>query len=201
MLPEAKKLKLAQMFEYEAQVEEVKRDVKEFKEETRNMLSTYTTMVSAISNSVSPTFNIGVPTPAVVEQAKVDLDHFRPNVGPIDATQNLVKFLTESENDPHFALVKVRIQLEKELRRVLGKSLDAVLYPNRDVRYLSLAQLFNNFLIEYPAYEQLSTSFSVVVKVANAAAHGQNLDGAQIYDALQMGIRILGELKLLPDKS
>src|SRR5258706_14837807 len=58
MLPEAKKLKLGQLFEYEAKVKEIKQEVREFKEETRSTLSAYTSLVAAISNTVNQTVNV-----------------------------------------------------------------------------------------------------------------------------------------------
>jgi len=194
MLPEAKKLKLTQLFEYEAQVQEIKRDVREFKEETRNVLSAYTTMVSAVSNSVHQTFNLGTPSPAVVQQAKEELEAL-PSTAEASSTHSVVEFIEASNDDLQLALIKVRLEIEFELRRILGKPLVTALNLNRKIRYLSIDQMFNNFLIEYPDHSGLANSFSVVIKLANAAAHGHPLDGTQAFEAVKMGARIIELLK------
>ena len=73
MLPEAKKLKLGQLFEYEAKVKEIRQEVREFKDETRSTLSAYTSLISAISNTMNQTINVHLPGQAAVEQAKQEL--------------------------------------------------------------------------------------------------------------------------------
>lgn len=115
MLPEAKKLKLGQLFEYEAKVREIKQDVREFKEETRSTLSAYTSLVSAISNTVSQTINVHLPGQEVVNQARQDLKQAlikRPKGTPVE--DEVETFLESAGGDLHYALAKLRMQLERE---------------------------------------------------------------------------------------
>jgi uncharacterized protein YoxC len=46
LLPQAKKLKLGKLIEYEAKIDEVKKEVQEFKEETRQILSMQNTIIT-----------------------------------------------------------------------------------------------------------------------------------------------------------
>src|SRR5262245_1496256 len=74
MLPEAKKLKFGNVFEFEARVKELKHEVKELKNDTRMALATYSTLVSTISNAVSQTVNVHLPSPEEASKARLDLD-------------------------------------------------------------------------------------------------------------------------------
>src|SRR5579871_474336 len=147
MLPEAKKLKLGQLFEYEARVKEIKQDVRDFKEETRSTLSAYTSLVSAISNTVNQTINVHLPGQEVVNQAKDDLKHAlttpiegKPVEDEVDA------ILEAAGGDTHYALAKLRMQLERELRRTLKKRATVRSPEGGEIRYLSTRSLFNQFI-------------------------------------------------------
>jgi len=196
MLPEAKKLKLGQLFEYEAKVQEIKQEVKEFKEETRSTLSAYTTLVSAISNTVNQTINVHLPGQEVVNQAKQDLKQTlsaRAASTPIeDAVE---QFVEAAGGDSHYALAKLRMQLERELRRILSKRTVSD-SPNDDpARFLSTRTLFNQFIHAMPGYERVRSSFDYVLKVCNAAIHAQVVPEGHAYEALSMGVQLLSELR------
>jgi len=96
MLPEAKRLKLGKLFEYEVKVEEIKEEVKQFKEETRSTLSAYTSLISAISNTVSQTINVNLPSQAEASQAKEDLDETLKNKSSrSDLEEEIEQFLAQ----------------------------------------------------------------------------------------------------------
>jgi len=196
LLPEAKKIKFGQIFEYEAKVKEIKEDVKQFKEETRTTLLAYTTLVSAISNTVSQSINVNLPGSAEAIQAKEDLDttlSTREDHGKIE--DKVERFLAAEGNDVNYALAALRMRLEKELRRILDKSEDLLTGINQSPKYLSARSLFLEFSRHYPTYEGIQSSFDFVLKVCNAAIHGQYVPDKYASEALAMGFRMLDELR------
>jgi hypothetical protein len=196
MLPEAKKLKLGQLFEYEARVKEIKQDVRDFKEETRGTLSAYTSLVSAISNTVSQTINVHLPGQELVNQAKQDLKQTLAKRSQSEPVEDEVDaFVASAGGDLHYALAKLRMQLERELRRILKKRTVARSPDAGDTKFLSPRLLFNQFIEALPAYERIRTAFDYVLKVCNAAIHGQIVPEGHAREALSMGLQILSELR------
>lgn len=196
MLPEAKKLKLGQLFEYEAQVKEIKEDVKQFKEETRSTLAAYTTLVSTISNAVSQTVNVNLPGLAEANEAKQELEatlRTKPERSEIE--EKIELFLKAEDSDLNYALAGLRMQLEKELRRILGKRTETTFPAEENLKFLSARSLFSQFVTRYPAYRGMGSSFDYVLKICNAAIHGQFIPEGYAHEALSMGFKMLTELK------
>lgn len=196
MLPEAKKLKFGQLFEYEARVKEIKEEVKQFKDETRTTLAAYTSLVSAISNTVSQTVNVNLPGRGEVTQAKEDLDTtLKTKTVKSEIEGEIDQFLASEGNDLNYALAKLRMQLEKELRRILDKRPVSSLTSDRNTQFLSARSLFLQFIRQFPNYEGIEGSFDYVLKICNAAIHGQYIPENYAHEALSMGFRMLAELK------
>lgn len=196
MLPEAKKLKFGQLFEYEARVKEIKEEVKHFKDETRSTLAAYTTLVSAISNTVSQTINVNLPGRNEATQAKEDLDTtLKTKAGKSEIEEEIEQFLASEGNDLNYALAKLRMQLERELRRILDKHPKVSLTPSESTKFLSARSLFLQFVRQFPSYEGIEGSFDYVLKICNAAIHGQYIPESYAHEALSMGFRMLAELK------
>ncbi|MBI5557697.1 MAG: hypothetical protein HY885_08675 [Deltaproteobacteria bacterium] len=196
MLPESKKLKLGRLFEYEARVKEIKEEVKQFKDETRTTLAAYTNLVSAISNTVSQTINVNLPSRAEASQANEELDTtLKTKTAQTEIEEQIENFLVSEGNDLNYALAKLRMQLEKELRRILGKRLGTVSHIGEGTRFLSARSLFLQFIRQHPDYEGISSSFDYILKVCNAAIHGQYVSEGYAHEALTMGFRMLAELK------
>jgi hypothetical protein len=195
MLPEAKKLKLGQLFEYEAKVNEIKKEVREFKDETRSTLSAYTSLVSAISNTMSQTINVHLPSQAAVDQAKQELKEVLKTPAEDSGIDSKVEvFVASAGGDINYALAKLRMQLERELRRILGKRMVSGNPDVGNTKFLSARSLFNQFSDAYPEYERIQRSFDYVLKVCNAGIHGQSVPEGHAQEALHMGIQMLEEL-------
>ncbi|MFQ5481070.1 MAG: hypothetical protein ACE5DW_07305, partial [Thermodesulfobacteriota bacterium] len=54
--------------------------------------------------------------------------------------------------------------------------------------------LFIEFIEKYPEYTKMFGSYDYILKVSNAAIHGQKIDIEHAQEALQMGFLILDEL-------
>lgn len=196
MLPEAKKLKLGQLFEYEAKVQEIKQEVRAFKDETRNTLSAYTSLVSAISNTMNQTINVHLPGKAAVNEAKQELKEVLKTSAENSGIESKVEaFIASAGDDINYSLAKLRMQLERELRRILGKHPVLTNSDMGNTRFLSARSLFNQFSNAYPEYERIQKSFDYVLKVCNAGIHGQTVSEGHAQEALYMGIQMLEELK------
>lgn len=196
MLPGARKLKLGQLFEYEARVKEIKEDVRQFKEETRSTLSAYTALVSTISNAVNQTVNVNLPGRAEANEAKQELEttlKTKPERSEIE--EKIDVFLRDEFGDLNYALARLRMQLEKELRRILGKRTKTTFPVEEGLKFLSARSLFSQFVAQYPTYRGIGSSFDYVLKICNAAIHGQFIPEGYTHEALSMGFRILTELR------
>lgn len=196
MLPEAKRLKLGQLFEYEARVKEIKDEVRQFKDETRTTLAAYTSLVSAISNTVSQTITVNLPGRSEAAQAREDLDTTLKSKAPkSEIEEEIEQFLAAEGNDLNYALAMLRMRLERELRRILGKHTKVSLTSEQPTKFLSARQLFLQFIRQYPNYQGIEGSFEYVLKVCNAAIHGQYIPEGYAHEALSMGFRMLSEIK------
>ena len=196
LLPLAKKLKLGKLLDYEAKVNEIKNEVKEFKEETRQILSMQNTLINTVSNTINQNVNITLPGQSEIEEAKEELDSTIKEPTPNDKLEEEIdNFLASEGSDLNFALAKLRMDIEKELRRILAKRLDTDDPTKMKGKFLSARSLFREFIKQFPQYSGMYSSFDYILKICNAAIHGQNISQGHAHEALQMGFKMLDELK------
>jgi vacuolar-type H+-ATPase subunit I/STV1 len=196
LLPLAKSLKLGKLLEYEAKVDEIKNEVKEFKEETRQILSVQNNLINTVSNTISQNINITLPGYGEIEDAKEELDSaIKEPTSPKQLEDEIAEYLASEGSDLNFALAKLRIDIERELRRILIKRLDTQDPTKMKSKFLSVRSLFHEFTKLYPQYTGMHTSFDYVLKICNAAVHGQKISRDYSHEAMQMGFKILDELK------
>ena len=62
-------------------------------------------------------------------------------------------------------------------------------------RFLSVRSLFREFTKLFPEYTGMHGSFDYILKICNAAIHGQKISSGHAQEALQMGFKMLDELK------
>jgi hypothetical protein len=196
LLPFAKKLKLGKLLEFEAKVTEIKKEVKEFKEETRSILSMQNTLINTVSNTISQNINITLPGHGEIQDAKEELDRTIKEPTPQQQLEaEIAEYLASEGSDLNFALAKLRIDIERELRRILIKRLDTEDPTKMKGKYLSIRSLFREFTELYPQYIGMHSSFDYVLKICNAAVHGQKISQDYAHEAMQMGFKMLDELK------
>jgi uncharacterized protein YoxC len=196
LIPLAKKLKLGKIIEYEAKVVEIKKEVKEFKEDTRHILSMQNTLINTVSNTISQSINITLPGYGEIEEAREELDSTIEEPTPQDELEaEIDEFLKSEGSDLNFALAKLRMNIEKELRRILIKKLDTKDPSKLKAGFLSPRSLFRELVEVMPQYSGMQSSFDYVLKICNAAVHGQNMPRSYSQEALKMGFKILDELK------
>jgi len=198
LLPLAKKLKLGQLLEYESKISELKTEVKEFKEETRQILSMQNSLINTVSNTINQNINITLPGVKELEDAKKELNKTIKEPTPEDELEEKIsKFLYSEGSDLNYALAKLRMDIEKELHRILAKKIDFTSPLSNKNRFMSARALFGEFIKLFPQYSGMYSSFDYIVKVCNAAVHGQNVSQGHSHEALVMGFKMLDELKTI----
>ncbi|MCW8876614.1 MAG: hypothetical protein OQK04_19380 [Kangiellaceae bacterium] len=196
LLPVAKKMSIGKLLTYEREVAKVKEEVGELKTETREFLSLYSNMITAISNTVSQTVNVHLPGKEQVLEAKEKLNStLKDDDFPERIEDKLEAYLNESGYDVNFALARLRMELERILREILGKRTQTADPLTMKSRYLSARQLFRELVNQNPNYKELHSSFDYVLKVCNAAIHGQKISESHAHEAIYMGLKMLNEFK------
>lgn len=195
LLPLAQKLKLGKFLEYEAKVNEIKENVKVFKDEARQILAMQNAMIATVSNTLSQNINITIPGPREAKEAKEELNQtIEQPEEPSAIEAEIEAFLAAEGSDLNFALAKLRMEIERELRRILGEGTEIDPLRMRG-KFLTAGALFRRFIAKHPRYEGMGGSFDYVLKVCNAAIHGQRISEGQAHEALYMGLRMLDELR------
>ena len=195
LLPVAKKISFGKLLIFEREIGKVREDVTEFKAETREFLNVYSSMITAISNTVNQTVNVHLPGTAEAQEAKEELKSTLGDEGDqFGATDQLEEYLTQSGNDINFALARLRMDLERKLREILGKRTSTADPMSMKGNFLSARHLFRQFVDRYPKYEGMHSSFDYILKVCNAAIHGQQVFDGHGVEALYMGLKMLNEL-------
>lgn len=196
LLPLAKTLKLGKLLEYEAQVQEVKNDVREFRDEIRQQIILQSSLINTVTNTLSQNININLPGKNEIDEANRELANTLEDMpSELDLESEINQFLVSQEADLNLALAKLRMDIEKELRRILIKKLDTSDPTRIKGKFLSTRSLFNELISIFPKYKGMHQSFDYVLKICNAAIHGQKIPEGHAHEALQMGFKMLNELK------
>ena len=196
LIPLARKINIAKFVEYEAKVQEIKADVKEFKDDTRQLISIYNNLTNTISSTVNHSIIVNLPGRDELEAAREDLEEvIQERVEHSTIEEEVSKYLALGENDTNFALARLRMDIERELRRILGKRLTTDAPFDMKGNFLSARSLFRELTIRTPKYKSMRSSFDYILKICNAAIHGQSVPEGHAHEALHMGMRILDELR------
>lgn len=190
------------MLEFESKIEAIKTDVNEFKGEVRQLIQLQNNLISTVSNSLSQNINISVPGLKEAREAKEELDETIPESSKSETIEKKIEAYIAAEGlDTTFALAKLRIDLEKELRRILGMRTETQDPSKMKQGFLPAGPLFRKFIAKYPKYEGMGSSFDYILKICNAAVHGQIISEGHSHEALHMGFRMLDELSKINQNS
>jgi hypothetical protein len=202
LVPVAKKISLGKLLSFEKEVEKVRTEVKDFRTETKEFLTVYSNMISAISNTVKQTVNVHYhPDKGETQKAKESLEEVATSPEEEKTIEKeTLKFIESSGDDYNFALARVRMEIEKQLRDVLGKRTTTADPTQIKTGFLSARQLFSKFVERHPKYENMHYSLDYVLKVCNAAIHGQQVSEGHAHEAISMGLRIVEEIKAVAEK-
>lgn len=197
MLPFAQKLKLGKLIEFEAKVEAVQAEVDDVRTETRQLVSTLSAVATAISTSVKQSVVVNLPSEREARAARKEIDEAltHATAQAIEATDVSEYLLSRGDADVHFALARLRMDMEKQMRRILGRRLETSDPTRMKGRFLGARSLFNRLMSEKPRFRKMENSFYYILKVCNAAIHGQQISEDVALEAIGMGLRMLREFE------
>ena len=196
VLPFAQRVSLGKLIEFEAKVEKVQADVKEVRTETRELISTISVVANALSASMSQNVVVNIPNMGEAQEAREELSEaIEDDPDPSTHERNVQDYLEAGEADIHYALARLRMDLERELRRVLRERVKTDVPLSMQGRHLAARPLFRRLVSAVPRYKNMQSSFDYVLKVCNAAIHGQKISEGIALEAVDMGLRLLRELE------
>ena len=196
VLPFARRLRLGRFLEFEAKVEQVRAEVKDVRSETRELISIMSAVTNTISTSIDSSVVVNIPGQEEAEAAQSELTKALQH--PLEQSEqkrNVQEFIDAEESDVHYALARLRIDSERQLRRILGKRLESSYPIHMRGKFITARSLFRQLVSAVPRYESMQMSFEYMLKVCNAAVHGQRVPTEIAYEAIDMGLRILRELE------
>jgi hypothetical protein len=89
--------------------------------------------------------------------------------------------------------------MEQILRKILDKRVDLLESGSKkDTKYFSIRSLFRAFIKEYPEKKPLEEPFNFVIRICNAAIHGQRIPEAEAREALNLAAEIIAVLEDIP---
>ena len=194
--PFVQRLRLGSLIQFEAKIEEVKSEVNEVRTETRELISTVSAVATAVSASVKQSVVVNFPSPEWAQAAREEMSTaFGDAPEPAEQDDDSREYMDLTVSDPNFALARLRMDIEGELRRILGERLSTDVPSKIRGRFLSARSLFRILASADPKYQQIRSSFDYVLEACNAAIHGQRISDGVANEAVGMGLRILRELK------
>ena len=192
ILPLAHRLRVGKLIDFESKVQEVRTEMKDTRAETRELVSTVSAVASALSATVSQSVVVNLPNPEEERRAREALDEsLTQSQAAIDEHQGIREYQYVADFDANYALARLRMDLETQLRRILGKRLTVVDPFGRRGKFLSAGSLFRELVDAFPRYSDMERSFDYVLKVCNAAIHGQRVPDHIAHAAIDMGSRML----------
>lgn len=192
-LPFFSKIKIGSFLELEREVAKAKEELREFKSEMRNSMSVLSTNVNTIGGMTNQV-TVNIPGMAELREARQIVEAKAPQEAKQTAEQVEARILLQSE-DSTLALARTRIDIERLLRRILGKR--TVLNPEKEdaVRFVGINQLFDLFISQNDQFMYLKKPFRVVTQICNAAIHAQRVSDDQAQEALALGAQVIAVLK------
>ena len=187
VLPFAQRLKIGKLIEFEKKVEKVEEDVQEVRSETEELTSS----VGVVARTISPSLRRHLTT---TEEVSGD---FTPSQST-DQNQKIREYLEADHSNVIYALGRLRMDLERELRRILGEPavvIDAPLRKRGRAAVLTARLLFRQLESRNARYGGMQRSFDYVIEHCNGAVHGQQITEDIAHEVIDMGLRILEELK------
>ena len=179
VLPFAQRLRIGKFIEYERMMQEVQEDVGEL-----------TTGVGAVAN---------ISSPAIGQSVITDTEEAQPSKGP---PRHIQEYLEADDSNLMYALGRLRMDLERELRRILGEpavAADDPLKRRGRAAILTARILFRQLGSRNSRYINMRNLFDYVIENCNGAVHARHIPEHVAHEVIDMGLRILGELKDEPE--
>jgi ribosomal protein S7 len=192
-LPFFTKIKIGAILELEREVQQAKDELREFKSEVRNSMSVLSTNVNTIGGMTNQV-TVNIPGLDELRQARQLVEERSPPTARQSAERVEERILLQSE-DQTLALAKTRIDMERLLRKILGRRTGPALGKNDSTKFAGINQLFDLFLKDNEQYSYLRQPFHYVTQICNAAIHAQRVSPEQTQEALALGAQLIAVLE------
>ncbi|WP_438395259.1 hypothetical protein [Caballeronia sp. DA-9] len=198
-LPFFSKIKIGSLIELEREIKDAKEEATAVKEELREFKNEVRNTVSVIStNAISQHVNVHLPGADELrrQQEKVEENLKAPGRQRADDVEAELQ-----SDDVTYALAKVRIDIERLVRNILGRRLDS---SDRNIsslsqrKFLSIDKMFDLLAGSDNTLNYLRSPLRNVLAVCNAAMHAQTVSSEQADEALKLGAQIIAALKDYP---
>lgn len=176
VLPFTKRLKLGKLIEFEAKVEQVRADIKDVRSETRELISTVSSVVNSISVSTNQNMIFADFGSKEAREVQEQLSNALSNSPDLTIEEReSIAYLSADSLETNYALAHLRMDLERELRRIFCESVefDAILEKRGGA--FSMGAMFRRLGAARPRYRNMAGSFKYVLKVCNGAIHGKQI--------------------------
>jgi hypothetical protein len=120
----------------------------------------------------------------VSKEVPTDPSHIRTEEGIAQEVLDLV------QTDPPLALAKLRMELERLLRRLH----EHIVHPKKTGKYITLGRMARNLGDQDIISKEMSAGLVDVISLANRAVHGENIRKADAEELARLGTRLLDEL-------
>lgn len=197
-LPFFNKIKIGSWLELERELQQTKKELTDFKNEVRNTVSVVSTTLNNQRMTTQVNFNTA-PDPSKLreEQEKVNVKLDAGDRSTVEKYEKVTR--AQQENDIPLMLAKVRMDIERLLRKIVGARLMVASSVSDSIRLASTRQLFQRLIDSDDSYEYLRRPFEYVNRVCNAAIHAQTVSDEQADEALRLGAQIIEVLGKHPD--
>ncbi len=196
-LPFFNKIKVGSWLELEREIKEAKKEATAAKQELADFKIEVRNTLNVVSTQRTNVYVNGAPNAAQLreQQAAVATKLNSTEQSTVEKYEETVK--SQESDDVAYVLAKVRIDIERLLRTVVGRRIGPV--PNANIKLASARQLFDTLIQTEEAWEYLQRPFEYVNRVCNAAIHGQLVSSEQADEALKLGAQIIAALKQHPN--
>ena len=172
-------------------------DIKEVRNETRELISTLSSVINAISVSTNQSVAVNLPGSKEAQEAQDKLSIAL--TGSSDLTREERKFLANlipHSLDMYNAIDRLRKDLDRELIRILGQQVASECILGKQGSSITMQAMFERLESALQRFKNMKKSFLFILRVSNAAIHGQPIPYGIGLKAIEMGFRMLRELKI-----
>jgi len=188
IFPFISKIKIGNIIELERKIEKQNEEITEFKSFITTTISILSTNVNSIKNNVK--FEIHFPTYNELRNSIKQVEEQNSkNALPNQAQYNKTLLLQET-GDKTWALLKNKIDIEKMLRALLGKTTTVNSFAEKEIHFFGFDYLINKFIGTDPERMTLKDSFDYYRRIVNAVIHGQNINEEYIDEAIDLGVQL-----------
>lgn len=197
LLPFVSRISFGSFLSIEKELKKTQNELIEHKFAVSNQLNSISNNMNTLTNSVTNNHYYQIPSSSTLNEENETLSK---KLDP-DLTNNRsnrpVNFVDDNNEDKNIInLLLLRVEMERELRRYLGKRTSVKdKGDNLDLKYIPLRNLFKIFIDKNDDLRYIEVPFDLFSKTANAVIHGQLISDNQYEASKSLGLKVLKAIK------